>query len=110
MGEQHHRSSFLTEWFPSVGDIDTARFPDPNEVVAYAAATFRHVELAQEVESKVLPAGRWRRAVEARFVSTLQLIPDHEFQDGLAAFDAAYPNPDQPVEYVLTFDRIRLVV
>lgn len=110
MGEQHHRSSFLAKWFPSVGDIDTARFPVPNEVAAYGAATFGHVELAQEVESKVLPAGSWRRAVEARFVSTLQLIPDREFQNGLAAFDAAYPNPHQPVEYVLTFDRLRLVV
>lgn len=110
LGEQHHRSSFLARWFPAVGDIDAARFPDPNEVAAYLDSTCRVVELEQEIEARVMPAAQWRRAVEARFVSTLQLISDQEFRDGLAAYDDAYPDPDQPVEYVLTFDRLRTII
>ncbi len=107
MGERHHRNSFLARWFPSVGDIDTARFPDPERVVEHLRKTFTAVESGEDVEAKEVPAGRWRAAAEARFVSTLQLLSDDEFRNGLAAFDAAYPDPEQPVHYALTFDWIR---
>ena len=107
MGEEHHRSSFLARWFPSVGDIDAARFPAPQEIVEHIAADWAHAEHGTEVEPRVMTAGRWRAAAEARFVSTLQLLSDDEFAAGLAAFDAAYPDPDERVEYRLTFDWIR---
>ncbi|MCP4305293.1 MAG: class I SAM-dependent methyltransferase [bacterium] len=110
MGEQHHRASFLARWFPSIGDIDMDRFPDPQEVAAYLDATCASVIIDKDIEEKVSTAAQWRRAVEARFVSTLQLISDQEFCDGLEAYDARYPDPDEPVEYVLTFDRIRTVI
>ncbi len=110
MGEQHHRSSFLARWFPSVGDIDAARFPDPIEVAGYLDAICNGVEIDKDTETVVLPAAQWRRAAEARFVSTLQLISDQEFRQGLKAYDAAYPDPDEPVEYVLTFDRLRAIM
>ena len=54
-----------------------------------------------------MPAGVWRAAVEARFVSTLQLISDEEFNAGLIAFDDTHPDPEEVVDYVLTFDWIR---
>jgi ubiquinone/menaquinone biosynthesis C-methylase UbiE len=107
MGEQHHRASFLAKWFPSVGDIDAARFPDPPEVTAYLESISGRVDAGIDVETKSMAAIRWRRAVVARFVSTLQLIPADELSQGLADFDAAYPDPDQMVDYVLTFDWIR---
>lgn len=107
MGAAHHRTSFLTRWFPSVGDIDAARFPDPTAVVRYLESIAATVETGVEVENKTMIAGRWRAAAEARFVSTLQLVPRNEFADGLASFDAAYPDPSQLVDYTLTFDWIR---
>lgn len=110
MGEQHHRASFLARWFPSVGDIDANRFPDPQEVAAYLTATCASVEIDKDIEPKVSTAGQWRRAVEARFVSTLQLISDTEFRDGLRAYDVTYSDPDEPVEYLLTFDKIKAVI
>ncbi len=106
MGERHHRGSFLARWFPSVGDIDTERFPDPARIVDRLSARFR-VESGKEVEPKAAAAGQWRRAVEAGFVSTLQLVPPAELRDGLARFAAAYPDGEEVVEYVLTFDWIR---
>jgi ubiquinone/menaquinone biosynthesis C-methylase UbiE len=107
MGEEHHRSSFLARWFPSVGDIDAARFPPPEEIVSYLAAASADVKTGREVEHKEMTAGAWRSAVEARFVSTLQLISDDEYRSGLVAFDETYPDPDAMVDYVLTFDWMR---
>ena len=106
MGERHHRESFLARWFPSVGDIDAARFPDPAEVATYLAEMGARVEMGQEIEDRTRPAGDWRAAAAARFVSTLQLVPPEEFANGLGAFDATYPDPAELVQYRLTFDRI----
>jgi ubiquinone/menaquinone biosynthesis C-methylase UbiE len=108
MGEQHHRASLLAKWFPSVGDIDAARFPDPQEVADYLRATTGKVEMGKETETKAMPAGQWRAAVVARFVSTLQLIPEEEFDRGLAGFELAYPDQTEMVEYDLTFDWLRV--
>jgi ubiquinone/menaquinone biosynthesis C-methylase UbiE len=106
MGEEHHRTSFLTRWFPTVGDIDSERFPRPEDVVAYLEERTAYVETGREVEHKVMPAGTWRRAVAVRFVSTLQLISDVEFRSGLIAFDEAHPDPNVTIDYELTFDWI----
>lgn len=107
MGEQHHRSSFLARWFPSVGDIDANRFPPPEAIADYLAGRGAKVKAGREIEHKVLAARTWRAAVVARFVSTLQLISDDELRSGLVAFDETYPEPDAMVDYVLTFDWMR---
>lgn len=107
MGEAHHRASFLAQWFPSVGDIDAGRFPDPAAVVRYLDSMALVVETGVETETKTMPAGDWRKAAAARFVSTLQLIPADELARGLSNFDIAHPDKSEPVEYVLTFDWIR---
>jgi SAM-dependent methyltransferase len=109
MGEEHHRSSMLAQWFPSVGDIDAARFPDPGRVAAYLRLQADRVTSGKEVERKRMPAGRWRSAVVARFVSTLQLIPEEELIAGIAEFDRKYPDPEAEIEYLLTFDWIRSI-
>ena len=110
MGEEHHRASFLAKWFPSVGEIDSVRFPDPGQLAAYLAARGWDVETGKETEPRVKRAVAWRAAVQARFVSTLQLISADELARGLAEFDRVHSDPDKPVEYVLTFDWIRAAV
>jgi len=110
MGEAHHRASFLARWFPSVGDIDAERFPEPGIVAEFLAARAESVTTGTEVEQRTMSAGRWRDAAAARFVSTLQLISPAELSRGLAEFDAAYPDPSHPIDYVLTFDWIQASV
>ena len=107
MGEAHHRGSFLARWFPSVGDIDAERFPAPEAVAAYLADRAQSVATGVEAEQRTMAAGRWRDAAAARFVSTLQLITPTELAEGLANFDATYPDRSQPIDYVLTFDWIQ---
>jgi ubiquinone/menaquinone biosynthesis C-methylase UbiE len=105
-GPAHVESSMLTRWFPTVGDIDSRRFPDPAEVATYLAARGTAVTHDTEVEQVVRTAGDWERAVRAGFVSTLQLVSATELERGLNDFRAAHPDPDEPVAYRLGFDRI----
>lgn len=107
LAAQHHRTSFLARWFPSVAAIDEARFPDPE---ALAAAMVRHglAEPVQsgQVERVTRTAGSWVTAVNAGFVSTLHLIAGDEITAGLAAFEAAHPDPAEPVSYTIAFHRV----
>jgi hypothetical protein len=58
------------------------------------------------VEDVVRPAGSWLQAVEAGFISTLQLLPEDERIEGIEAFRRAHPDPDDEVAYQLHFTRI----
>ncbi len=100
LGPDHHASSMLARWFPSVPQLDRDRFPDPADVEAHLA---KHaaVQRGSELEIKRRRAGDWVRAVEAGFVSTLQLVPAGELDSGLAAFRRAYPDPDATVQYTM---------
>ncbi len=107
LGGEHHRSSFLARWFPSVAAIDAARFPDPDALAARLAAGGGTVTRGREVEVRERTAGEWLDAVAAGFVSTLQLIPPDEFRAGRERFAAAYPDPAEMVRYRLDFDWLR---
>ncbi len=99
LGPEHHRKSMLARWFPSVSVIDVKRFPRPGDVADELAAMGTAVTETRQVEFVRRRAGDWRRAVEAGFVSTLQLVAPAELQAGLEAFTAAHPDPDEEITY-----------
>ena len=100
----HAAGSYLARWFPSVGGIDARRFPDP-------AAAARHLEdggcaevaVTSQPERVERAAGEWRSAVEAGFVSTLQLIGPDEIERGLEQHRRAHPDPAEPIAYDLPY-------
>ena len=101
---EHHRQSFLARWFPSVGGIDESRFPDPAEMGARLGAGGASVVVLSDAPERVVrTASDWRRAVEAGFVSTLQVVPGEEIETGLRRFDDAHPDPEGLLEYELLF-------
>ncbi len=51
-------------------------------------------------------AADWVAAVEAGFVSTLQLLSTEEVAAGLARFRERYPDPDQIVRYDVNLQRM----
>ena len=104
LGAVHHRASFLARWFPSVGEIDAARFPDPAEIVDALADRFGDVNRGTNLEVVERSAGSWVEAVRGGFVSTLQMVPLQELESGLAAFAREYPDPDAIVEYQMRWD------
>lgn len=106
LGSDHHEQSLLAQWFPSVPDIEAGRFPQPESVAAYLGDRVDAVKVSHPVEVVVRPAGAWLSAVEAGFISTLQLLTDKERASGIAAIREAYPNPQKEISYQLRFTRI----
>jgi SAM-dependent methyltransferase len=106
LGPVHHRASMLARWFPSIGEIDSARFPDPGSVAQRFVDMGAEVSTGQEVERVERTAGSWAAAVRAGFVSTLQLIDAAELEAGLAAFAERHPDPAEWLEYELLWDWI----
>lgn len=101
--------SSLGRWFPSVIEIDTERFPDPEMLAERCALGGGNVSLSRSSEPIDRTAGAWIDAVRARFVSTLQLIGDEEIEEGLARFEKAYPDRNRPYRYELALTRISTV-
>jgi SAM-dependent methyltransferase len=106
LGSDHHERSMLARWFPSVPQIDRARFPHEGEVEAFLSDRVSSAQIVTVIEEKTRPAGEWAAAAEAGFVSTLQLVDAAELETGMAAFRRAYPDPSAEVGYELRFARI----
>jgi SAM-dependent methyltransferase len=107
LAPEHHRTSFLAQWFPSVAPLDEARFPDPARL-ARAMLDNGLIDAVQSdhVEHVTRSAGSWVEAVRAGFVSTLHLVPPDEIASGLAAFEAAHPDPSEAVAYTIAYRRV----
>lgn len=105
LGPDHHASSNLFQWFPSVYAIDEDRFPDPASL-ADALSTGAVVTTGREVEEKTRRVGDWESAVRNRFVSTLQLVSADEMDDGLQRFRREHPDPNATFAYDLKWDWI----
>lgn len=106
LGADHYEHSFLTSWFPSIAIIDAERFPDPDDVAVYLRARVNPVSVTHPVETVVKPAGVWIPAIEAGFISTLQLLSDEERDRGIKAIRRRYPDPSVQIAYDLRFTRI----
>jgi hypothetical protein len=93
-----------------VGGYDESRFPDPAEMGArLRVGGASVVELSDAPERVVRAASDWRHAVEAGFVSTLQVLPGDEIEAGLRRFDEAHPDPEGLLEYDLLFCSVSAV-
>lgn len=106
LGPDHHERSMLARWFPSVARIDSDRFPLPEAVAGFLSGRVPDVSVTHPVEEITRPAGSWLTAVEAGFISTLQLLPDDERSAGIETFRRAHPDPDEEMAYQLRFTRI----
>lgn len=101
MDPEYHRASHLAQWFPRVGEIDAARFPAIDELAADMRSIGPVPAIVTEVQTVTRSAGSWIEAVRAGYVSTLHLLTGDEIEEGLAAFTAAHPDPDETIEYEL---------
>ena len=96
---EHFERFWLNPWFPSIPEIDRARFPDPVELA-------RELRGAGFSDVRALPFTQVRRTtredalerIRGRFISTLHLVPEEEFHAGLER--AARELPAE-VEYAL---------
>jgi SAM-dependent methyltransferase len=100
----HFRHSLLARWFPSIVPLDEARFPLPDLVEARLwALGLSEVHQVAETETVSREVGDWEAAVQAGFVSTLQLLPPGELQSGLARLREEHPDPAEVLLYRLWY-------
>ena len=88
---------WLTRFFPSIARIDGARFPDAvtleQELVE---AGFESVRSDRLTQSAALSRAEALERIRCRYISTLRMMGETEFDRGLAAAEAQLP---EQVEY-----------
>lgn len=85
----HFDGFFLNPYFPSIPAIDRARFPDPEQLVQeLAAAGFADAARTRISDPVSAQAADVVERVRGRYISTLQLVDEREYADGLARLEA----------------------
>jgi SAM-dependent methyltransferase len=74
----------MNQFFPSFASIDLARFPSIDSVQEWLQdAGFRQIETRSVQTEPCAADSEYVKKVADKWVSTLQLLPDDEFQEGL---------------------------
>jgi len=89
---KHFSSHWLSGLFPSLAEIDGARFPDAHTL----EGELRGAGFVEPAFERLPQAGRVSRAealerIRGRYITTLRLIDEAEFERGLAAAEAELP-------------------
>jgi len=95
----HFERYWLNEYFPSIEELDRARFPTRDELAGeLRAASFDAVRLVP-LAQRVVVDREWALAkVRGLFISTLQLLDEEELRTGLERMERELP---ERVEYFL---------
>jgi ubiquinone/menaquinone biosynthesis C-methylase UbiE len=90
-------SFWLNELFPSLQGIDRARFPTAEELEAeLGAAGFDEVRLTRVSQKAALDGEAALERIRERFISTLDMLSEEEYEAGLARAERELP---ERVEY-----------
>jgi ubiquinone/menaquinone biosynthesis C-methylase UbiE len=96
---EHFDHFWLNAYFPSIRAIDVARFPDPEALaVELRQAGFATVSTRPFSQRRAATRAEALDRIRGRFISSLHLLPDEEFEAGLAAAERLLPTQ---VEYEL---------
>lgn len=85
----HFTRFYLTPYFPSIRRIDEARFPAPGQLAAdLETAGVRADPVELITQARTTPSADVLARVRGRFISTLHLLDEAEYADGLQALEA----------------------
>lgn len=89
---RHFASYYLNDFFPSILEIDTARFA-PADVLGdeLRTAGFDEVHSAAITQDVAISRGVALARIRGRHISTFQLIPEAEYAEGLARAERELP-------------------
>lgn len=86
---EHVRAHHLNRYFPSLADVDLPRMETPELWLGHLAAAGFRPALEQQLRlRRVTTRARLAESVRARYISTLSMLPEAEFQAGLARLEA----------------------
>ncbi len=87
------RSYYLNRYFPSILEIDLARFRPEDELCAEIAEHgFADVHVFPHRQQRVLSREEALARVRGKHISTFQLIPEDEYEQGLARAERELPD------------------
>ena len=81
------RGHVFAKFFPSFAPTDLARFPKLEEMIECGAALGFEVEASEIMTSGAELGPTYIERVRSKHVSTLELIPEEEFRQGLEAME-----------------------
>ena len=81
---RHFDDYYLNPYFPSLADIDRARFPSQDDLAKELVAGGFDPEFTSVTLQARLSRERVLERIRGKFISTLQLIDEEEFAEGLA--------------------------
>lgn len=83
----HHfiKNHPLNEYFPSFSEIDAQRFPKEQDIIEMLLKEdFYNVRCEYYISIRDWLSEEYLIKIESKFISTLRLIPQNEFEEGLA--------------------------
>ena len=99
---EHFETFHLNLYFPSVREIDLARFPDPGWIAEeLTAAGLTEVDVRPVTQHLSLAPADVVERVRGRYISTLHLVPEAEYRDGLERLERDMAGRQQPVAAAL---------
>jgi ubiquinone/menaquinone biosynthesis C-methylase UbiE len=93
--ENHH--PVIKRFFPSLIDANKARFPDIPEIVRLLySAGFTDIKYQETRVQRILLDDEYLKKVKGKYVSTYQLLPQNDFEAGVAKLETYIRNLKQP--------------
>jgi SAM-dependent methyltransferase len=97
------------EWFPTARALDEKRMPARAEVAAMFEPHGFEAIASEVVWQETSPSLRvYHERLKLRAISTLELLPDHEFQEGLARLGLAAEQESEPTPVTAPVDMLVL--
>ena len=104
---RHFDDYYLNPYFPSLADIDRARFPTREQLVDELLASGFDAELSDVTLGARLSRERVLERIRGRFISTLQLLGEDEFAEGLAHAERELPERVETRQHMLAVAAVR---
>jgi ubiquinone/menaquinone biosynthesis C-methylase UbiE len=92
---------YLSPYFPSIADIDRARFPTREELEAELREADLEPRTIPVHQKTTLSRERVLERIRGRFISTLQLLSDEEYAAGLARAEREFPAQADAEQHLL---------
>jgi ubiquinone/menaquinone biosynthesis C-methylase UbiE len=102
---EHFSDFWLTTYFPSIEDVDRARFPTPDQLEReLAEAGFSDPRFRRVSQRATLTREEALERIEARHISTFDLLDEREVREGTVRAIAELPPViEYRVEWLLAF-------
>jgi SAM-dependent methyltransferase len=87
----------IKDFFPSYVEIDKGRFPDIGLIYSLLESlSFKEIRDEDVVVANLPIDDEYLQKVKSKYVSTYHLMPENEFENGIARLEAFVMNSDRP--------------